>query len=68
MNAALYLIPLSILLALCALAVFIWTVRSGQYDDLEGERYRILEPDDPPQETKDCAPGNTPQGKETAEK
>jgi len=43
MGVIVYLIPISLLLGTLALVGFVWTVRSGQYDDLEGERYRILE-------------------------
>ncbi len=45
-------VPVAILLALAAVVGFIWTVRQGQYDDLESPAYRILEEDDPPHETK----------------
>jgi len=48
MTAALYLIPISIGLGLLALVACIWTVRSGQYDNLETERYRVLEDDQAP--------------------
>ena len=48
MTAIFYLIPISIVLALAALAGFFWTVGSGQYDDPEGDRSRILEPEDFP--------------------
>ncbi|WP_298921012.1 cbb3-type cytochrome oxidase assembly protein CcoS [uncultured Roseobacter sp.] len=48
MNAALYLIPISLVLAVCALAAFIWTVRTGQYDDVEGDSARMLDAEDKP--------------------
>jgi cbb3-type cytochrome oxidase maturation protein len=32
-------------LGLIALATFMWTLRSGQYDDLEGASQRILDED-----------------------
>ncbi len=48
MNAALYLIPISLVLAVCALAAFIWTVRTGQYDDIEGDSARMLDAEDKP--------------------
>lgn len=38
----LYLIPISVTLGAVGLAVFMWTLRSGQYDDLEGAGHRIL--------------------------
>ena len=42
MSALLYLIPLSMLLALIGLIAFFWTMNSGQYDDIEGVSQRIL--------------------------
>lgn len=48
MTAALYLIPISLGLGLLALAACIWTIRAGQYDNLETERYRTLEDDQAP--------------------
>lgn len=42
------LIPLMIVLGLVGVVVFIWSVRSGQYDDLEGDANRILMDDDDP--------------------
>lgn len=42
------LIPLMIILGLAGVIVFFWTVRSGQYDDLEGDANRMLMDDDDP--------------------
>ncbi len=42
MDALTLLIPLSLALGLGALAAFLWTLRSGQYDDLDGAAHRIL--------------------------
>lgn len=42
------LIPLMIILGLIGVVIFIWSVRSGQYDDLEGDANRILMDDDDP--------------------
>jgi len=42
------LIPIAILLGGLGLAAFIWALRSGQYDDLEGEAERVLFDDDTP--------------------
>lgn len=36
------LIPISLLLGGLGLAAFIWCLRSGQYDDLEGDQHRAL--------------------------
>ncbi len=35
-------LPIALLLALAALAAFIWSVRTGQMDDLETPRHRML--------------------------
>jgi len=40
------LIPLSIILVGLIIAGFFWAVNSGQFDDLEGPAYRILQDDD----------------------
>ncbi len=46
MDILLYLIPLALFLSGIALGAFFWTLRSGQYDDLEGTAFRILMEDD----------------------
>ena len=43
-----YLIPISIILGLLGLLVFLWTLRNGQYDDLDGASERLLYEDDQP--------------------
>lgn len=40
------LIPAALLLGLGGLIAFLWTVKSGQYDDLDGAAARILIVDD----------------------
>lgn len=40
------LIPGMIILGLVAVAVLFWAVRSGQFDDLEGDAQRILMDED----------------------
>ena len=42
MNALVYLIPIAIFFGLLALAVFLWTLKSRQYEDLDGAAVRIL--------------------------
>ncbi|HSN91733.1 MAG TPA: cbb3-type cytochrome oxidase assembly protein CcoS [Anaeromyxobacteraceae bacterium] len=37
------LIVLSLALGVAAFLFFLWTVRSGQYDDPEGPKYRMME-------------------------
>jgi cbb3-type cytochrome oxidase maturation protein len=46
MSALLYLIPIALALGAAGLAAFIWSVKSGQYDDLDGAAERILLDDD----------------------
>ena len=46
MSVLLYLIPLALILGLIGLAAFIWSLKSGQYDDLDGAANRILFDDD----------------------
>lgn len=42
MTALLWLIPVALGLGLLGLMAFFWTLRSGQYDDLDGAAHRIL--------------------------
>ncbi len=42
MSSLIYLIPLALLLGGAALAAFMWSLRSGQYDDLDGAAERIF--------------------------
>ena len=37
-----FLVPIAIGLGLAGLASFMWTLKNGQYDDLEGAAQRIL--------------------------
>ncbi len=46
MNALLLLIPLALGLGLLGLAAFLWALRSGQFDDMDGAAHRILFDDD----------------------
>ena len=48
MTGLLYLIPVALFLGGIGLAAFIWSLRSGQYDDLEGASWRTLQDDDTP--------------------
>ncbi len=48
MTGLLILIPVALFLGGLGLAAFIWSLRSGQYDDLEGASWRILQDDDKP--------------------
>jgi cbb3-type cytochrome oxidase maturation protein len=46
MNMLLILIPIAVGLGLLGLAAFLWSLKSGQFDDLEGAANRILFDDD----------------------
>jgi cbb3-type cytochrome oxidase maturation protein len=42
MNILLFLAPVSVALGGLGLAAFLWTMRSGQYEDPRGDAERIL--------------------------
>lgn len=46
MNILIILIPVALFLGLLGLAGFLWAVRSGQFEDLDGAAERILMDDD----------------------
>lgn len=52
------LIPISLILGGIGLAAFLWSLRTGQYDDLDGAAERILldDEDDAPQAPADEPP------------
>ena len=41
-------IPIAAIIGLGALAAFLWALRSGQYEDMDGASQRILDEDDYP--------------------
>lgn len=47
MNILVLLIPIALLLGFAGLAAFIWALRSGQFEDLDGAAVRILDDDIP---------------------
>lgn len=48
MSIIIYLIPIALGFGLLGLGGFIWSVRSGQYEDMQGPAYRILDDEDRP--------------------
>jgi cbb3-type cytochrome oxidase maturation protein len=46
MNVLVYLLPIALGLGLLGLTAFLWSLKSGQYDDLDGAAARILDDDD----------------------
>ena len=51
MNGLLFLIPIALGLGLLGLAAFFWSLRLGQFDDLDGAALRIFVEDE-----EDAAP------------
>lgn len=43
MTVLLYLVPLALFLGLVGLLGFLWSLRTGQYEDLEGAAVRVLD-------------------------
>lgn len=46
MDILIFLVPLAIGLGLLGLAAFVWALRNGQYDDIDGAALRVLSDDD----------------------
>ena len=59
MEILLLLVPMSVLLVLAIGALFWWSIRSGQFDDLDGPAHRILTDDD----TNDEIPAASPESR-----
>ena len=47
MSMLIYLIPVALFLGALSLTAFLWAVRSGQYEDLDGAGERVLIDDKP---------------------
>lgn len=46
MSYLTFLVPIALLLGLGGLAAFLWSLRAGQYEDLDGAAERIFIDDD----------------------
>jgi cbb3-type cytochrome oxidase maturation protein len=46
MEVLLFLIPVALFLGALGLIGFLWSLRSGQFDDLDGAKWRILSDED----------------------
>jgi cbb3-type cytochrome oxidase maturation protein len=57
MSAIYIALPIALLLALAGVAAFIWSVRSGQMDDLETPALRLLGEDDERRAPKESEAG-----------
>lgn len=63
MESLYLLIPLSIVLVFVIGALFWWSLRNGQYDDLEGPAYRLLldDRDEPPRKASPSGNDGSPE-------
>lgn len=67
MESLFLLVPMSLLLMAIALAIFVWSVKNRQYDDLDKEAHSILfdEDDSPDSSDRPGSQDNEQSGKET---
>ena len=56
MNILLLLIPVAVLLGLVGLLAFLWALKAGQFEDLEGEGWRLLLEEEPQETDGPAAP------------
>jgi len=54
MEVLIYLVPMALALGLLGLVGFLWSLKSGQYDDLDGAAWRAIMDDDVDDTTKDA--------------
>ncbi|MGY3443415.1 cbb3-type cytochrome oxidase assembly protein CcoS [Bradyrhizobium sp. USDA 4473] len=47
MEVLVYLVPLALSLGFVGLLGFLWSLTSGQYDDLDGAAWRAITDDEP---------------------
>ncbi|MGO9423572.1 cbb3-type cytochrome oxidase assembly protein CcoS [Roseiarcus sp.] len=53
MNVLVYLVPIALALGLFGLAAFLWALKSGQFDDLDGAGGRAISDDDLPEDKRE---------------
>ncbi|MBN7755689.1 cbb3-type cytochrome oxidase assembly protein CcoS [Nitratireductor aquimarinus] len=64
MTNLVILIPIALFLGAVGLAAFLWSLKSGQYEDLDGAAERILfDDDDSPDDPPNDPPNNAKDGK-----
>lgn len=63
MEVLYFLVPLALILVGVIVWAFLWSIRSGQFDDMEGPAHRILMDEEEPQEPP---PGAKPARKKPA--
>ncbi len=47
MEVLVFLVPLALMLGAIGLMGFLWSLKNGQYDDLEGAGWRAIADDEP---------------------
>ena len=47
MELLIYLVPLALALGALGLTAFLWSLKNGQYDDLDGAAWRAIADDEP---------------------
>ena len=57
MSVLVYLVPAALCLGLLGLAGFMWSLRSGQYEDLDGAAWRAIQDDDLAEDRRPRADG-----------
>lgn len=62
MTNLLLLIPIALFMGLLGLLAFLWSLKSGQYEDMEGAAMRILNDDEGPE-----APPSAPPARRTGD-
>ena len=60
MEVLVFLVPLALGLGLVGLLGFLWSLKSGQYDDLDGAAWRAIADDDPAREAPPVEAKPTP--------
>ncbi len=61
MDVLVYLVPIALALGLAGLLAFLWALRSGQFEDLDGAAERILFDDEEPPPTPPAPEGESRQ-------
>ncbi|HYF56740.1 MAG TPA: cbb3-type cytochrome oxidase assembly protein CcoS [Salinarimonas sp.] len=45
MDVLVFMIPIALVLGVTGLCAFLWALRTGQYEDIDGAEYRVLTED-----------------------
>lgn len=56
MTSLAWLIPCALALGLLGLIAFLWALRSGQFEDLEGAGWRAIQDEEPGQDDPEPKP------------